>query len=340
MRLLLIDHLSPEGHKKFDEIHISALHDLGHEVTLIGRNGHFPSFENMDDIRIVTFPEWSFRPLPLKPLSERLFGIFRLLWLLFHVKFKDYDAVVLLSYDVLSLFMFRIRKDVFLINHNNVSQINNSKIKLLLTRTLPNNYKHVALNEMMEKRLKELLPYKTIVYVPHGIFLQNGDSSKPDFIDEGKKFLFCPVNRNYDAEFVKKLLGSTIITDYLEKNNLVLYVKKSIELSRNSNSIRHITTFLTDKEYEYMIEKAQAVILPYSDGFKYRCSGILFECIARNTYVISTRIPDMEIYRDKAKISFFSSDKEFVECLMGNDVKLISNSSVFDVRQYWKKILG
>lgn len=342
MNILVIDYLSPEGHKNFDQIHIKALLELGHNLHLVGKRNQFVAFENQDEIKITSFPQWVFKTLPFKPLSERAMGVIRLKWLFGHLEEKKYDVIILLSYDVLSLFLFKFKKKLFLINHNNTSQIYESRIKLFLTKHLPTNYIHIALNETMKEGLETILPQKKVVYVPHGYAEKSAKEEKPFFIKEGERFIFCPVNNNYDKELLSKVLNSNAVRDYLIKENLVLYVKKNIEYSGGSEPILRITSYLTTEEYNYMLNNALAVILPYGQLFKYRCSGIFFECMAKETPIVATKIPDMIAYSDNAKIIFFDDEKSFVEALsnLKEIVQKVVNKELYQPKNYWKSIIN
>ena len=341
MNILLIDYLSPSGHKFFNTIHVNALLELGHKVCLVGKDGQFKNFEKSQSVNVQSIPKWMFVILPFPPLMERLLGIIRLLWLLLYVDKKKYNSIIFLSYDVLSLFVYRVASKVYLINHNNVSQIDKSKLKLFFTKFLPSNYIHVALNEMMEKRLKELLPNKTIVFVPHGFIRDEGEAKKPTYLQEGEHFLFCPINNNYDPDFVGKLFCDCKLQEFLSTHNIKLIVKRKLLGVLNHTSLIGIEGRFSNEEYRYLMRNALAVVLPYSSQFKYRCSGIFFECVANESIIISTRIPDMEIYSGRVKICYFKTPMEFIDC-----VKSIKGITVekeplqfCEVKNCWNSIL-
>ena len=342
MNILVIDYLSPEGHKNFDQIHIKALLELGHNLHLVGKQNQFIAFENRGGIKITSFPKGVFNPLPFKPLSERVLGVIRLIWLFCHIEVKKYDAIILLSYDILSLFPFKLKKKLFLVNHNNVSQIYDSRFKLFLTKHLPSYYVHIALSETMKNGLKALLPQKIVVYVPHGYAEKIAKEERPAFINEGKRFIFCPVNSNYDKELLSMVLNSGKVSGFLREENIELYVKKNVELRNESDSIYRITSYLSLEEYNYMLKKAMAVILPYGKQFKYRCSGIFFECIANGTPIMATNIPDIKAYSDNARIAFFGDDKSFVEALSNlNEIaQKVVNRGLYQPKSYWKSVLS
>lgn len=110
MKLLLIDYVSYSGHRNFNKIHIDVLHKLGHEVYLAGRKNQFDNIELCEKNVVMEIPEMLFKELPVSSITFRLQGIFALLWTKRHIKWSDYDAVIILTYDILSFFVFRIKQ--------------------------------------------------------------------------------------------------------------------------------------------------------------------------------------------------------------------------------------
>ena len=313
MKLLLIDYISFLGHRNFNKIHIEALQSIGHELTLLGKKGQFDNITINENMKVLEMPKRYFRKYPYPAVSFRLQGIGALLWVKTHTRLKEYDAIIILTYDILSLFVFRTSVPVYLIDHNNVSQLW-SKLKLSLTRCLPANYMHIALNRDMEKRLQELLPRKHVFHIPHGLCPPSTDMKKPSFVSENERYLFCPVNRNYDASFIKFVFESPLLGTYLRDNNLKLYIKDQLGLKCNE-VIEIVPQNMEIKQYNYMLQHAMAVLLPYGKDFKYRCSGIFFECVSRNTPVITTRLDSMAEYENEVEMKMFSTVQELISSI-------------------------
>ena len=66
----MIDYLSPNGHENFDKIHIEALVNLGHNLTLVGKKGQFDKVENKDKINIEVLPPWAFKQTCISSLYQ------------------------------------------------------------------------------------------------------------------------------------------------------------------------------------------------------------------------------------------------------------------------------
>ena len=98
---------------------------------------------------------------------------------------------------------------------------------------------------------------------------------------------------------------------------------------------------LDNEEYNYMLSKSKAVILPYGAGFKYRCSGIMFECVARKTPIIASRIDALEAFKGEINISFFSNKDELITAINNLSVIPLFNydTNIFNPKKYWEKVL-
>lgn len=339
MKILVIDYLSPSGHVIFDLIHIKSLLDLDYSLDLVGRKDHFSSLSNTPNIKIIDIPECFYKKYPISGLTERIQGILCLWWINKQLDFKKYDKVIFLSYDILSLFIFRTELKVFLINHNNVDQLDN-KIKLFLTKHLPKNFSHIVLNEYMRERVKSLMPETETIYIPHGYLIPTSCHCRPSFIKTGEKFLFCPVNRNYNATIVSEIVCSTEFNKFLVDNGIILYIKPQM-IGESNRNIR-ILQYLNDEEYNYMISYAIATLLPYGDSFKYRCSGILFECVARNTPILATDCEAMKIYKDDINIHYFNNVQTLISSIQTIQSNKNSNYNInkYQPKEYWRRVLN
>lgn len=339
MRILYIDYMSPKGHEVFNTIHIDSLINIGCNLHVVVYGQYLKNLKEGERLKITRIPE-CFETKGRSAIAVRINDIRRLLWINKNIDVSIYDSVILSSYDILSLFFFRFKNDIHLLNHNNVDQFD-SKIKLFLTKHLPSYYKHVALNEYMMEKLKDALPGKSIEYVPHGYLLPPANKKRPVFIHNGDRFIFCPVNRNYNSSLMKTVVESDAFNEYLKKNNLKLFVKSQLATESMLSNTQMLGR-LDDGEYNYMLSNAIAVLLPYGDEFRYRCSGILFECIARDTPIIATPREALKIYKDKINIVFFDNINGLIESIntvLGKKA-LKYNIEAYNPMNYWKELLN
>lgn len=337
MKILYVDYLSPQGHEVFNEIHINTILSLGAQVTIVAKDDFMNQYCADKGLQKINIPNYCIRG-KVTPLSARVNYTKDLLWIKRNIDFSSYDYTIFSSYEVISLFIAHIKEKLLVINHNNVDELN-SGIKLFLTAHLSSDYTHVALNKYMMVRLSKLLPDLTVKYVPHGYLPASNMMRRPAMVCDDEKFIFCPVNRNYDVDLVNNIIYSNSFNNFLVNNNIYLYVKKQI-MSESKGNIRVIDK-LDNDEYNYMLCKTISVLLPYGNEFKYRCSGILFECISRKTPIIATNKAALHIYENDINIKFFDNVESLIFAIESTSepYTVLYNDEKYNPTGYWEKIL-
>lgn len=336
MKILVIDYISFEAHQNFNKIHLEAFLRMGHSLHLVGNKGQFDNIDKSDRIEISTIPYCFSRAYPFPQVTTRLKFIICLWWLQFRYHLKDYDLIVFPTYEPLSIHAFRTKYPVVLITHD--GHYLDNKVKLRALKSTPRHYLHICLNRGMESHVRSLLPRRKVMYVPHGICPPSLALSMPSNINEGDLFLFCPVNAKYKREFVEGILNNPVLKSYLEANKIKLYVKKQLVTTCTNGSVVTIENNISKPEYDYMIQNALAVILPYDKEYMFRCSGIMFECVSRNTPVLTTRLAAMKEYEDMINLFMFDDVYSLiseVDFIRHSTLKKV-DMAVFDPLPYWK----
>lgn len=337
MNILVIDYCSLWGHRNFNKIHIESILGLGHQCHFVGRKEAFSTIDGISSDDITSIPQRLDTRDTKHFFIKRLKEILTLLWVKRNFNTKNYDLILFLTYDVISLFFFRVKQNVVIINHDNAAKLE-SKIYLEFTRRLPSNYCHVVLAEDIKPYLTGILRRRQIYYVPHGFLKHYNAGIRPSFLKGNANFLFCPVNSGYDIDFVSKVFNSSAFADFLKKNGLLFVAKKNL-INDQSEQYVCLNGMISDEEYCYLISNAKAVVLPYSRDYKYRSSGILFECVATGTPVISNKIDSMLIYKDKMNISYYFDLNSLISCINSIQHSKCYDYSGFNVDSYWNELL-
>ncbi len=339
MKVLAIDYITYLGHRNFNKIHIEALSNIGCSIQLVGRESAFEMINTCPNISKFIFPKWTSKRFPFYSVSERIKNIVSLFWIKRKIVLADYDLIIFLAYDIMSISFFRTKYNVVLVNHNNVSQLNNT-FKRFLTHKLPTHYKQVVLTKDSADYLKDLM-INNVFYVPHGFVTAPKRTKRPLCLRDDQRFIFIPVNRWYNEKIIADIVSSENVMNLLSEKNMVIVMKKKLYNGGGSRNVVLLDNNIPDDEYNYLTCKALSVVLPYSKDFQYRSSGILFECVAYNIPIISTCISAMLHYKDSLNISYFDSVEEFIDCIQkvsnGSIAKMDTNSMNPD--QYWKEII-
>jgi hypothetical protein len=128
-----------------------------------------------------------------------------------------------------------------------------------------------------------------IEVIPHGI--SSGDSFKGHSLSledlNGKfknrrfeKVIFSPSSNSSDRAYVQKLITNLNFINYLKHNKILLIVKGTF--MSNEDEILVIDWHMTNKEYNTLFFNSDIILIAYKNTFKYRVSGVLFECFAFN----------------------------------------------------------
>lgn len=338
MKLIIVDYRSYIGHRIFNKIHIEALLDLGHTIHLIGRKEAFSFIEKPTNLSFTQLPPKYDSLYNQHFITRQLKDTLFLCWLGRLLKAEVYDAVIFITYGIKSLFFYRSKKRIILVNHDNVSIL--GSIDKLLMRLLPRNYEHVVLTTDARQFLQGIIPNVRITYIPHGFLEIEGNVKKPPYIRTDAKFLFCPVNSDYDDNLLHVVLDSDVLHEYIRSKNIYIVIKSKV-YNHPSNHIICVDNKIPDEEYRYLIMNSIAVVLPYNKDYQYRTSGILFEALGARTAVIASKIDSMMYYQDMMNIRFFDDTKSFVQaldCLSTNNINY--DLSIFSPKTYWNALLS
>ena len=317
MNILVIDSFLDHGHDQFNSIQIDALLRTNNDVVLVGAKNHFPRDIEKRVRAYYSIPNFLFNKDIKNHFGtfwDAFWEIFRLLYIRLFIYNKSIDRVVFLRYNVLVTFIIFICKPCFLFDHFSATEIHN-KFKRFIVSHYPDNYIHLTLNNNIKDYLKGLLPNKKVFTVKHGILPSFKNVGNCSLIDSNQTFVFCSTVSSCDRDLLIAILNDEELKKYLKINNIIFIIKTSIGVPETENIIK-INGYISSNDYQYYIKNAICVFLPYDQSFGYRVSGIFFECVANDTYVISSNIEAFSEYKRKDNpISLVSTPKDFIRAL-------------------------
>lgn len=282
-KILFIDPLLQHGHVGFNQIYIQALEKENVEINFVLVKGYDQKLETPNKNIVYSLPLFLFK-LNLGGIVNRIFYLIGLVLIRVNVNIKSYDKVIFSSFEEISFYFSGIR-NVTVINHINAHKTN-SKIKLFfLKKVLKRNTCIV-----FDKTTKEYLDQKgnfNIVVKPHGFLKPEAPFNKKIFnldtrLEETnfKHIIFSPSSNSSDDIFLKELIKCSEIIDFLKKNNILLILKGDFQ--SGEKNILILKKHISNQTYKQLFQKSTIILIAYPESFKYRVSGVLFECFSYN----------------------------------------------------------
>lgn len=292
-KVLLIDPLSPIGHKKYNEILIADIVKSGCDLDLISKSKYFDFLDkkNLNINQVLEIDEKYYRGLDKKaPLINRIKYFKILLNIKKNIDFSKYDYIIFSSYEESSFLFANFKFRCYLINHNNLSGINKS-IKKYIIKKISKSNRLIVLHE----NFVDLLNQKGIesMYVAHGlpkkikspysIVLEQNSIG----IQKADLIIFSPSSSSSDNVFFEKLISDLGFIKFIEENNILLILKGNYVSC--SESILILESFLDQKDYDKIFDISDVILINYNENFKNRVSGVFYECIANNKIILTSK---------------------------------------------------
>lgn len=319
MNILFIDTESFPSHINFNRIHISKLLEEGHHVSCIFRIGYFQKLGIENISMIHEIPNKYYKKGNDTRIIGRIFYLRRLLNIRKYIKSKKYDIIINSYYDETVLPFAFFHRGLYLINHINIGGLR-YKLKLFFFKLVSKRNQQIVLTKDSQEYLNSM-GLKSI-YVRHGIpDVYPVNLPRPVWM-KFKYSIFSPSATSSDEKFLTSLISSKEFVSYLERND-ILFIIRSNQLSSTCKNILIIDYFMSNEEYMACFTQSDIIFVCYKPTFRYRASGILWECIANSKNVAIRNIPGMTEYKEIFDISsFFYNEQDLL-----NTINTILNCS-------------
>ena len=121
--------------------------------------------------------------------------------------------------------------------------------------------------------------------------------------------IFIPTGQKYGDSFIKKIIESTIFTEFLEREKILLVIKdKNIEIY--NENILVLKSYISNEEYQSLFLVSTLILLSYPKSFKYRISAVLFESFSSKKACLLSEIEGFTSYSNYFNYNPFYSDIE------------------------------
>ncbi len=297
MNILFLDTASSPGHKVFNRIQLSALLENGYEVTGIFRTGYGRTFKDLPVSCGISFPSWLYPFFVHGKFLHALFTIFRLWWAAWRMRGKPFDAVVLSLYTPVPILFMPRWKRVFAMTHAG-NMLDGQFAQWCIWQR---SEVTVVVFEAASERHFRKLALPRVAVVPHGrlpAWKASGgavDVLPPEV--RRRRWIFSPSNNiTVDKAQVQARLLDAAFLDFLRRTGLSLVVRGDYECPAGSDVVWVCRQRLSDEEYRAVFSGSLGIWLPYSPSFRFRTSGVLFECMAAGKPCVMSDIPAFREY--------------------------------------------
>jgi hypothetical protein len=323
MIILYIDSDSSPGHLPFNWGYISKLAEIpGVELNVIARRNYFNNHQISYFNLIKEIPDRLYLRKGKGRLLSRIFILLRYLYIKIVVDFKKYDRVFLSSYDEITLYFAFFKHPLWLINHNNITGLDN-KIKRFFFKRLAEKHIYIVFENYMAERFYSI-GIKNVYVIKHGlpepftpepykILASVSDRFASEKIN---KIIFCP-SLGSDKKFINQIIKNEQFACFIERNKILFIVRGNIEATFNSSNILILNSYLTSIQYKALFLYSFAIVVAYPNTFRYRVSNVLNECISNNKLCFMSNIPALKIYSEFMVYKYYFSDiDELIRLMM------------------------
>lgn len=323
MKILYIDYNSSRGHVQFNRIQLNALTQIA-KVYTIFKEGYFDNIQCPKAFKYFDIPLSQYKN-ESGMIMSRLWEYRLLIYIKNKINPKEWDYIIFSAYDIVSMFFARFFSKAMVFEHSSIEALDRP-LKKIFFKGPNNKFTHIVFNESMKQKLSSSGIKKTVL-VPHGFLPMEKDYESTNIMKElclCGKYIFLPSLSSVDKTEIELLINNPRLIQTLEHNNIKLVVKGDY-ISISPNVVVY-NGFFSENEYKDLFLNATFVFLPYSKSFKYRVSGVFFECIANNKYCVYRNIPALNIYDEYIKYPHHSYESidDLVQCIkyMSNVVEV------------------
>ena len=288
-KVLLLEPLSPWGHKDINEVTIDILHDkydlyyCSAEEYMEKQYSNVTYYTLDKDLFAITSNSFDNR--------KRLYKAFvKMLEITDDV---NPDYIFVMSYDVIVLSLVcliqrkyrHLYKRMYILNHSNPDEVLSSKVKRFFYDSISLEITNVFYEDYIGEKISEITGRKYHVihhnlndYKKKVCSNVNIHDSLKNFFKDKAIFLVSVSSNEVSKDIVEQIIKLDKDGVLAEKNIKVFMKNKTLDFS--SPNVLLYTSFLTDEEYAYVIEKSDYVMVLYNDqSYRYRVSGVYFDAI-------------------------------------------------------------
>lgn len=291
--VLFVDFMVEDTHKVYCNELITRINKKCSTLSIVKNN--YLDFIEDEDHSIIYYN--AMETVQLYPVKARVNTCYNFYETMRKIRNMTFNTIIVLGYDpVMFSFMYKHLLQigqVIVVEHHQLDEVSRSKIKTKLWNLYKNKINHILLDESIVDTVsrKFNIDIKKIYVLPHPCKKQKSDRSSC----LGKQVVLA-ISGSNDLEQLKQLIEYEKETHFLEKNNILIYIRGFSEDISEVNSFRSIDGYLTEEEYDTLYTNCSYVLMPFPERYRYRCSGTLIDALSAGKCVISSKLYESNTY--------------------------------------------
>ncbi len=271
------------GNKKLDISVIDALSDFAQVTVVTVKNWFDCSLQNVELIEYDNTCDFKNNKINYYAIHVQNLMTARRI-----DKQYDFDCLFFASFHsyvmALSRFVIDRTDRIYIMHHNNIDWINNSKLGMLLFPLYKNKVNHVVLNDFIKRYLVDefSISNSRVHVLPHPLNKERQNSQK--------LYNCVGISNSNDENWVRYIYDREIKSGDLEKRGLKV-VLRAKSFSYSGKALKILNHYLSTDEYYSYISSTEQMFLPFPSSFRYRMSGSIIDALSNHTKVIGSKIP-------------------------------------------------
>lgn len=334
MNILYYDLTYPIGHKYYEEKMIENISKVCNLTVLCPRNWYRKTEKTVSY-------RYNAKELPCdKASTGRIF--FNAIHNTIEAKNilckNEIDGIVIGKHDLFSMpFVLKLlggHKPVFLIQHNEIDQLNiggkKGKIKRVFFNLFKDKVTHCVLEDFIKDYLirQEGISCQKICCWPHPI------EREIERLGGGNEFDCIGLSSSNNDRFISDLCNDEMKSGMIKESGYHV-VLRSKKVKYDNGFLKVYTGWIKDEDYKNYFNNARSVLIAFKEGYRYRVSASIFDAFSHQIPVLCTDMPLAQYYKERYPgICFLINENLSIS--IKNIIETDRNDMKKEFESFWK----
>lgn len=208
----------------------------------------------------------------------------------------------------LASYLFKKPERIYAMHHYNTDTLERTKPNFFF-KLYANKVNHIVFENFMGDYLvrKYEICNERILVLPHPLY-------KNKIENMSLKYTCVGISNSNDENLIEDIINIEREHQILSKNEIYV-VLRSKNKEFDNGYLKVITGYLEQSEYDYYINRAKSIFMPFPKNFKYRMSGTLMDALSNGKILLGTDVPLLNVYKEKYPhiCNIVKSSNEFID---------------------------